>query len=365
MGLLWVLLLGCGGKAPADPGLSVEQIAKHVRKDVDDRAGWAADTRAALVRAGQVPDADHVCQVLAVVEQESGVKADPEVAGLAKVVSEAIDEELARLGPVAGMTREALLEVVPEGATQSFEQDLKGVRTEQDVDRLFRRIIAHHEQRAPLVGKAARTLFPKAIERKNPIDTAGSMQVSVAFAQELGKADGLSREAVRDDLYTRAGGLRYGTARLFVHEAAYDDVKYRFADYNAGEYASRNAAFQEQLSALTGEKLALDGDLVRWTKAGKVAKEDGESMRALLLWREAQAPDLTEAELRRDLSRSREARFEQTQTWLRFKQSVGEGAVYARMPQVALESPKIRRELTTAWFADNVRRRYVDCMARR
>jgi hypothetical protein len=67
---------------------------------------------------------------------------------------------------------------------------------------------------------------------------------------------------LRELLYTRAGGVRFGTATLIGYVAHYDDIRFRFADYNAGVYASRNAAGQTMLSDLTGITLVPDGDVL-------------------------------------------------------------------------------------------------------
>jgi hypothetical protein len=352
-----------------EPGLSVDEVAELVRPDAEDRHGWAVDVRSAVVAAGAVPDADAVCQVLAVIEQESGYDPDPAVPGLAAIVREAIDDELSPLGPLAGYARRELLGAVGPGGSGTFEERLAEVRTEQELDLLFREIVAFHEGRAPgALGRGVRLVLPRLEERLNPIDTAGSMQVSVAFAQERGEQDGLSRDTVRDLLYTRRGGVRFGTARLFSHEAGYDRPSYRFADYNAGPYASRNAAFQQQVADLTGLSLARDGDLLAWTSAGRPSGEDGETLQALLAWRAQDAPDLSEHRVRADLRLEKEEAFEETQTWRRvredWREAHGEDPAYASVPDISLDSPKLEGDLTTAWFASRVQRRYDACLER-
>ena len=366
--LLGLWTLACTGmQTPQDPGLSSEQIAKLVRKDVTDKQGWADDVRAALLQAGQIPDEDHACQVLAIIEQESGYAPDPEVPGLGKIalteLETEVQDKLGFLGPTA---LKLLLDVTPEGEPRTFRERLAGVRTERDLDRLFRDLVAYHESRAPRIAKAVQAIAPRVEEALNPISTAGSMQVSVSFALE--HSEGLDREAVRELLYTRSGGVRFGTARLFAHEADYDKPLYRFADYNAGYYASRNAAFQVMIRDLTGQKITPDGDILIWNDRGKPASTDGQTLTALLGWRAASAPELLESQLRRDAKQEKTRSFEDTETWRRVREAwaakTGKTPVYAQLPEVPLDSPKLRKDRTTAWFANSVDRRYQDCRKR-
>ena len=92
-----VLMLGCTGTPPTEPGLTPTQLTSFVRSDATDRAGWAADVHAALLSAGKIPDADHACQVLATIEQESGYEADPEVPGLSAIVLTELEAEVTEL----------------------------------------------------------------------------------------------------------------------------------------------------------------------------------------------------------------------------------------------------------------------------
>ena len=63
------------------------------------------------------------------------------------------------------------------------------------------------------------------------------MQVSIAFAEAQAQGAALSlpdQGHVRREVFTRRGGLYFGTAHLLAYAAPYDQPLYRFADFNAG-----------------------------------------------------------------------------------------------------------------------------------
>ena len=73
---------------------------------------------------------------------------------------------------------------------------------------------------------------------------------------------------------------------------------YRFADFNAGRYASRNAAFQKAVSGASGIPLALDGDLAA-LRAKDACPETGQHRAGAR--RLAGRLDMGHAAIRRDL----------------------------------------------------------------
>ncbi len=143
----------------------------------------------------------------------------------------------------------------------------------------------------------------------NPVHTGGPMQVSIAFAEAHAKGypwpvDG----SIRREVFTRHGGVYFGTMHLLGYPADYSKPLYRFADYNAGWYASRNAAFQAAVARATGMKLALDGDLIQYGSDTLGSTEL--AVRTL-----AKRIDMSNREIRHDLERGEKADFSDSDLW--------------------------------------------------
>jgi hypothetical protein len=194
------------------------------------------------------------------------------------------------------------------------------------------------------------------------------MQVSVAFAKihvESRRYPYPVTESLRHEVFTRRGGLYFGIAHLFDYPVSYDSFIYRFADYNAGHYASRNAAFQKAVAEASGIALDLDGDLVRFER-GKPAKEPGSTERAVRSL--GKRIDMSDEAIRHDLEMGDTIAFEKSRLYTRVYEiadRVGaKPAPRAVLPQIVLQSSKITRKLTTDWFARRVAERQKACLAR-
>jgi hypothetical protein len=158
--------------------------------------------------------------------------------------------------------------------------------------------------------------------------------------------------------------MYFGIAHLLGYEAPYQQPIYRFADFNAGRYASRNAAFQSALSIVSGVPLVLDGDLLPPRTASDAPPGETESAALTLV----QRFNMSASSIRRDLERGDELDFERTRLYervfARADQLQGRAVPRAVIPTIALKSPKFTRKLTTEWFARRVDDRYQRCLTR-
>lgn len=368
-----IVLLCSSGMATADT-ITVGQttrLIRHAEKNVDDANGWAIDLHDVLYQHDLEVSRENVCAAIAVIDQESGFVADPAVPNLGKLSEQALRAKLDKI-PVAGKALLSWLERTPS-ADASFMARIRSARTERDLDLAYRALVDHLGKSTSMNVVLQLGLLNQFIEERNEIDTAGSMQVSVKFALE----DARKRRwlpmtlndvyAVRDQLYTRHGGMYFGIKQLMGYDTGYARKVYRFADFNAGRYASRNAAFQQALARLTGEKLSLDGDLLSYGKDGKPLVRVTATEGALRKLSVRQKLELSDQQIRADLLREKELGFTGTRTFLavrdRFTAVVGKPPPFAVIPDIQLNSPKLSRNFTTRRFAESVNKRYQACMA--
>jgi hypothetical protein len=345
------------GTAP--PALTASEgralVGRLLPPGIPERTGWATDLYAAIASLAIAPTAENICAAVAVTEQESGFQVDPPIPGLATMAWKEIDRQRERVGLPKLMLQGAL--ALPSSTGQSYAERIDTVKTEKQLSDIFEDFIG----RVPL--------GERFLADRNPVRTGGPMQVSIAFAEAQMEASPYPyplSATVRREVFTRRGGLYFGVAHLLDYPANYDRHLYRFADFNAGRYASRNAAFQAAVTQATGIPLALDGDLLRYEN-GRPAVNPGSTELAVRVM--ARRLNLDNEDIRRDLARGRDLAFERTALYTRVfalaDQSAARPVPRAVLPQIALESPKITRKLTTEWFANRVEIRYQRCLARR
>lgn len=355
--LLVFLLTSCAG-----PGARFAHEAAHpvdVRAVIDsalpvavsDRAGWIADIAGSFTKLGLPPTRENACAVVAVIEQESGFRVDPVVPGLGKVALRTIDARATRAGIPRVLVHAALDLKSSDGRT--YRDRIRAAKTEKQLSDVYEDFTG----RVPL----GRRLFAS----WNPIRTRGPMQVNVAFAERFDPIKPYpyhdSRRALRDELFTRRASIYFGTAHLLDYQAPYDRYLYRFADYNAGQYASRNAAFQRAAALVAGVPLTADGALLARDPTVKGA---GSTQRVLFTI--AGRLDLSETDIHDALEQGTGQSFERTQLYRRVfalaDRKNGRRLPRAVVPRIRLEGPKIQRPLTTGWYARRVNGRFERCV---
>ncbi|MDQ2151395.1 DUF1615 domain-containing protein [Alcaligenaceae bacterium C4P045] len=350
--LMAALVAGCATPVATTPERTPDQVRSEIERlipaKVADRSGWARDIYVAFSTQDIAPTRDNLCAALSITEQESTFQADPPVAGLARIARAEIDRRAQSLHVPAFLVDAALGIQSSNGKT--YGERLRTVKTEKGLSEIFDDFVS--------IVPLGRQLFGGF----NPVRTGGPMQVSIAFAQSHA-ADYPYPIAgsVRDEVFTRRGGMYFGIGHLLGYPANYDKLIYRYADFNAGWYASRNAGFQSAVSQASGITLALDGDLI--TPGSRNAGQTELAVRAL-----GRQIEMNDNAIRRDLERGDTLEFEQTDVYERVfalaERTTRRTLPRAVLPGIKLESPKITRPLTTAWFANRVDGRWQQCMAR-
>jgi Protein of unknown function (DUF1615) len=340
---------------PSEPQISPEDahalIDRALPPNIGDRAGWNNDIYTSFASLTVAPTHENVCAVVAVIAQESSFRVDPVVPNLGVIAKKEIDTRAAR-AHVPLMIVHGVLDLKSANG-RTYNERIDAARTEKDLSDIFEDFIAG----VPM----GRTLF----DDKNPIRTRGPMQVNVAFAEQFSAATPYPypvARSVADEVFTRRGSLYFGIAHLLDYRAPYDDYIYRFADFNAGQYSSRNAAFQNALSVLTGAKLLADGALL--PHEGSAGEPGATELAARSL---AKQLNLSDAAIHAALAEGRTKGFEATSLYQRvFSLADGKrGRMVPRaaLPQIKLGGPKIKRDLSTAWYAHRVDDRFKRCLS--
>lgn len=344
-----------GKPATAQPVAAVDDygiVAKLLPDRLKDKEGWEDDLQSAFRSLQIRPTPENYCAVIAVIEQESSFQADPVVPGLPGIIQREIEQRREKYGIPQTVIDWMLAASSRDG--RSYQQRINSLRTEKELSDLIEEIV----DQVP----AGKKLFPN----YNPVRTGGPMQVSVEFAESHVRVRPYPyplNGSLRNEVFTRRGGLYFGSAILLDYPAPYDDMLYRFADFNAGRYSSRNAAFQQALSKLSGKTLATDGDLLRY-KDGDVSPEPSTTLITLLSI--DKLLKMNEAEILRDLRLEKLSTFSKTPLYNRLFALADQHGPQPRviMPEIDLKSPKIHRKLTTQWFANRVNGRYNSCLQR-
>jgi hypothetical protein len=354
-----MLLANCAMPPPARrpaPGPGANVVPPRVLIDralpggITDREGWAADILDVFQRLSIDPTGEHICAVVAVIEQESSFRVDPVIPNLGQIAWREIDVR----AEYAGIPRVVVHEVLQlkSSTGRSYADRIDTARTEKELSDIFEDFTGT----LPL----GRSLFAS----WNPIHTRGPMQVNVAFADRFVQFRPYPyavKVSVDDEMFTRRGSIYFGVAHLLMYRAPYDRYLYRFADYNAGQYSSRNAAFQKAISIASGVRLVTDGALLPHASDVGSAGDTEAAIRGL-----AARLDLSESSIHAALEQGRTEEFENSALYRRVfslaERVSGRRPPSALVPSIELQGPKIERKLTTDWYAHRVDGRFRQCL---
>jgi hypothetical protein len=348
---LAAFLTGCASERP--PRISATDahalIDRALPNGVADRSGWTDDIYTGFTAQGLEPTHENVCAVVAVIEQESNFQANPAVPGLPAIAWKEIRARAEHAGVPWMLVHGALELSSPTGTT--YGDRIDHAKTEKDLSDIYEDFIST----VPM----GTTLFAD----HNPIRTRGPMQVNVAFLKQTSATRTYPypvKSTMADELFSRRGSVYFGIAHLLGYPARYPRYLFRFADYNAGQYASRNAAFQSALSTASGIPVTPDGALL--PSNGDLGNTES-AVRSI----EGRL-EVGDDAIHSALEQGKSPRFEDTHVYTRVfmlvYQRQGHEPPRALVPRIKLQGPKISRNLTTDWYAHRVDGRFQQCLKR-
>jgi hypothetical protein len=350
------VLASCAGERPENtPAVKAVEgraaIDRALPREIVDRSGWVEDIDAVFAALKITASRENVCAVIAVTAQESGFHIDPVIPDLGSIAWREIDKRAAHAGVPLAIVHGVLELDSPNG--RNYRDRIEHARTEKELSDVFEDFTGS----VPL----GRTLFAS----WNPIRTRGPMQVNVAFAVRFAQSTPYPfpvKVSIADELFTRRGSLYFGTAHLLDYAAPYDRYLYRFADFNAGQYSSRNAAFQRAVSSASGMPLVADGALLPHEGIAQAGSTEL-AVRAL-----GKRLNLSDETIHQALEQGRSQDFERSSVYASVFELAGrrEGRALpkASIPRIKLQGPKITRDLTTEWYALRVEQRFERCLNR-
>lgn len=329
-------------------------IPNHKMVEPKQKSAWVKDIHVTMKELSIPTTKKNVCQVLAVVEQESNFAANPKVPNLGKATLTAMQDKLKIYPTALQMYINKIMSDYPT-PNNNYKRQMLNVQDERQLYLLQRRLVDDLTQGISKISELGGVDIKHFV---NEIKTLGSMQVHLDYALENAKNPLLgSKEMALQILDNRKTGLYFGIKRLY--EVDYENPAYRFADYNSGAFSSRNAAFQHMLMKLSGQKLTLDGDLLNYR-----GKSQTKTVLIDYFSKYDDAP--SSLKISADLLKEKKADFEKTETYLyvvnKFKKRFPNQYRYAMMPQVELKSSKLKNPWNTEKYVRFVNERYQRCM---
>jgi hypothetical protein len=345
------LVASCASERANGPKISEADahtlIESSIPASVSDKPGWADDIYAAFTAQQIEPTKENVCAVVSVIEQESGFHVDSVVPGLPSIAWKEIHTRADHSLVPWMLVKGALDLKSPTG--RSYSDRIDRAKTEKDLSDIYEDFI----NSVPL----GHTLF----EDHNPIHTRGPMQVNVSFLKQTAAVRTYPytvKGSLADELFTRRGSVYFGVAHLLGYSAPYPRYLFRFADYNAGQYASRNAAFQSAVGTLASTPVVPDGALL--PNNGELGSTES-AVRGL-----GGRLNISDDAIHSALQEGKSPDFERTPLYKRVfamaDQAQKRPVPQALVPRIKLQGPKLSRTLTTDWYAHRVDGRFQQCL---